>query len=142
MRSALFLSFAALVCASAVAQVYPTRPLRLISPFAAGGSSDVIARIVAQRLAAQIPNARLRHQGNHMDAGTARRLEHPNTLNQPEVVRRGGRTVAHYDLRVACVHCVDGRTDRGDSGDIRPIVRQRPRQQPARLLSLIDQQYA
>ncbi len=32
------------------AQVYPAKPVRLIAPFPAGGSSDLIARIVAQRL--------------------------------------------------------------------------------------------
>jgi tripartite-type tricarboxylate transporter receptor subunit TctC len=42
---------AALVCAgSAVAQVYPSRQVKMIVPFAAGGPTDVIARIVAQKL--------------------------------------------------------------------------------------------
>lgn len=34
----------------AFAQTYPVKPVRLIAPFPAGGSSDLIARILAQRM--------------------------------------------------------------------------------------------
>jgi tripartite-type tricarboxylate transporter receptor subunit TctC len=39
---------------SAAAQEWPARPVRIVSPFAAGGSSDTMGRIVAERLSAQI----------------------------------------------------------------------------------------
>lgn len=40
---------AGFVSATAVAQNYPTRPVRIILPFAAGGGTDLLARLLAQR---------------------------------------------------------------------------------------------
>src|SRR4029077_9492695 len=39
-----------LVTGGALAQDYPTRPVKIIVPFAAGGPADVYARFLAQRL--------------------------------------------------------------------------------------------
>jgi tripartite-type tricarboxylate transporter receptor subunit TctC len=45
---------APLVAAPALAQNYPNRPVRLIVALAAGGSSDVVARVIAARLSEQL----------------------------------------------------------------------------------------
>jgi tripartite-type tricarboxylate transporter receptor subunit TctC len=41
------------LCAGAVAQPYPVKPVRVIVPFAAGGTPDLVGRIISQQLAAQ-----------------------------------------------------------------------------------------
>jgi tripartite-type tricarboxylate transporter receptor subunit TctC len=40
----------ALTCATAVAQSYPTRPIRMLVPFGPGGVGDITARVVAQKM--------------------------------------------------------------------------------------------
>lgn len=40
--------------AASTSQTYPSRPIRLIAPYGAGGSYDLIARIVAQKLGEQL----------------------------------------------------------------------------------------
>jgi tripartite-type tricarboxylate transporter receptor subunit TctC len=41
----------------ALAQAYPTRPVRLIVPSTAGGANDIVARLVCQRLSEQLGQA-------------------------------------------------------------------------------------
>ena len=48
------LALAALAPSFAVAQAYPAKPIRLIVPFPPGGSTDIVARIVAQKLGERI----------------------------------------------------------------------------------------
>ena len=48
-RSALA-SLASLAAAPAFAQTYPSRPITLIVPWAAGGSTDILARVIGQHL--------------------------------------------------------------------------------------------
>ena len=50
MRATAFLIFAMLCAAQACAQAWPVRPVRLIVPFAPGGSADTPGRTVAQKL--------------------------------------------------------------------------------------------
>ena len=40
-----------LLPAAAIAQEYPSKPIRMIAPYPPGGTSDVVARIVSQKLA-------------------------------------------------------------------------------------------
>ena len=54
LAAGLALILAVLTATSAYAQNYPTRPIRLIVPFAAGGAVDVLARLMGGKLSDQL----------------------------------------------------------------------------------------
>jgi tripartite-type tricarboxylate transporter receptor subunit TctC len=50
MRAAAALALAVITAAPAAAQTYPSKPIELIVPFVAGGTTDTAARMIGQRL--------------------------------------------------------------------------------------------
>ena len=54
MKRLLALAGAFLVAATASAQAWPDQPIRMVVGYAAGGTTDVAARLVGERLAARL----------------------------------------------------------------------------------------
>ena len=54
MRARWIAALAVAATFSAYAQTYPAKPVRLVVPFPAGGGSDVVGRIVAQKLGERV----------------------------------------------------------------------------------------
>ena len=51
---AVVLALSTAAVAPAAAQAYPSRPVRMIVPFPPGGAADLIGRVLAQQLSAQL----------------------------------------------------------------------------------------
>ncbi len=54
MKHFLLIIVAAFVISPAIAETWPTRPIRFIVPFAPGGGGDVVGRIIGQRMSEQL----------------------------------------------------------------------------------------
>src|ERR1700754_1444432 len=54
MRRAFLIALLALVSSTAQAQTWPTRPVTMIVPYAAGGPVDTVGRIMAQALTEEL----------------------------------------------------------------------------------------
>jgi tripartite-type tricarboxylate transporter receptor subunit TctC len=45
---------ASLCCSTVFAQAFPSKPIRILVPFPAGGTTDIVARLVGQRMSEQV----------------------------------------------------------------------------------------
>ena len=54
LRAAAGIAAAPILCAIAKAQGYPSHPVRFVVPFPPGGVSDIIARLIGQKLSERL----------------------------------------------------------------------------------------
>ena len=121
MRATLLKAFALLLAfaAPAAAQDYPSKPLRLIIPFAPGGSVDIVARLAAQKLGDRLGKQVVAE--NRAGAGGMIGLELANAAP-------AGRPYARAGLAGACGQSAHPQAQlrHREDAHIRRLARQRP----------------
>ncbi|NBS95559.1 MAG: tripartite tricarboxylate transporter substrate binding protein, partial [Betaproteobacteria bacterium] len=50
----LFAAYAVLMSSTAQSQTWPTKPIRMVIAFSPGGPTDLVSRVIAQRLTEQL----------------------------------------------------------------------------------------
>ena len=78
LSASLAAAVAALLVAPAVAQGYPNRPVRIVIPFAPGGPTEFIIRLVADRLTATLGQAFVIETGREAPAVPSARSRSPS----------------------------------------------------------------
>ena len=122
---AVIAAIALLAAAPAVraADSYPSRPIRMIVPFPAAGATDILARVVSQKLARRIEAAGRRRQPRRR--GRHDRLAHRRRCASPTATRSSWAPRARTRSARACTR--NGRTTRSRTSPRSAGSRPRPR---------------
>ena len=107
-------ALAAFAAAPGIAQQYPTKTVRLIVPFVAGGSADVLSRVLAQRLSQQYGQQVIVENrpgsGGHVGAEAAARAA-------PD-----GYTIVFGTIGIHAAYGIYSRLNYDPARDLQPVV--------------------
>ena len=117
----------------AAAQDFPTKPIKLIVPFPAGGPNDIIARVVGQRMS-EITKQPIIIDNRAVQGGVLRpkgelvaSLRHDHELLVAEVIFRGVLDDASPAEAAALVSCLIEEARSAEDEPSRRLLRDRPR---------------
>ena len=118
------LTLLSLAGGAAMAQAWPSKPIKIVQPFAAGGGGDIVSRVLAEKLQAELgqPAGGHRHlvgidlTGQHPQPGASRPGQRPG---EGALRRRRGQRLAVRGHRGRVV---------GEDARVhpRPVQRHRP----------------